>query len=157
MLLKPTQWEFLPRVRREGEAEHGHAGDEEARHDQVVEVVPAPLLLGGGRSSTRSVASSYTIYVYSGADMQAMIDNIQIKEYNAQRWLLLPPPLCRKLQRQLSLQRKLPEQFSRLKQLYLTVNHPSGCQILSDMAYMSGQYDTHMVLRLILMVKVMSR
>ena len=61
------------------------------------------------------------------------------------------------LQRQLSLQRKLPEQFSRLKQLYLTVNHLSGCQILSDMAYMSGQYDTHMVLRLILMVKVMSR
>ncbi len=34
-----TQCEFLPRVRREGESQQGHGGDENAGHDEVEEVV----------------------------------------------------------------------------------------------------------------------
>ena len=37
--LFPTQGEFLPRVWRQREAEHRHGGDQQARHDQVEEVV----------------------------------------------------------------------------------------------------------------------
>ena len=37
-----TQTEFLAAVGREGEVEHGHAGDEEAGHDQVKEIVKRP-------------------------------------------------------------------------------------------------------------------
>ena len=46
----PTQGEFLARVRGQGEAEHGHGGDEDAGHDEVEEVVegPPPDLDGGG-------------------------------------------------------------------------------------------------------------
>ena len=45
-----TQGEFLARIRGQGEAEHGHGGDEDARHDQVEEVVqrPPPDLDGEG-------------------------------------------------------------------------------------------------------------
>ena len=34
-----TERQLLPGVRREGEAEQGHAGDEDAGHDEVEEVV----------------------------------------------------------------------------------------------------------------------
>ena len=34
-----TECKFLPRIRREGEAEQRHAGDEDTRNDQVEEVV----------------------------------------------------------------------------------------------------------------------
>ena len=37
-----TERQLLPGVRREGEAEQGHAGDEDAGHDQVEEVVESP-------------------------------------------------------------------------------------------------------------------
>ena len=37
-----TKGQFLPRVRGESEAEQGHAGDEDAGHDQVEEVVERP-------------------------------------------------------------------------------------------------------------------
>ena len=45
-----TQSELLARVRRQREAEHGHGGDQQARHDQVEEVVegPPPDLDGEG-------------------------------------------------------------------------------------------------------------
>ena len=45
-----TQGEFLARVRGQGEAEHGHGGDEDAGHDEVEEVVegPPPDLDGEG-------------------------------------------------------------------------------------------------------------
>ena len=45
-----TECEFLPRVRGESEAEQGHAGDEDAGHDQVEEVVESspPDLDGEG-------------------------------------------------------------------------------------------------------------
>ena len=34
-----TERQLLPGVRREGEAEQGHGGDQDTRHDQVEEVV----------------------------------------------------------------------------------------------------------------------
>ena len=37
-----TQGQFLPRVRGEGEAQHRHAGDEDAGDDEVTEVVEGP-------------------------------------------------------------------------------------------------------------------
>ena len=37
-----TERQLLPGVRREGEAEQGHAGDEDAGDDQVEEVVESP-------------------------------------------------------------------------------------------------------------------
>ena len=37
--LSPTECELLPGVRGESEAEQGHAGDEDAGHDQVEEIV----------------------------------------------------------------------------------------------------------------------
>ena len=37
-----TQWQLLPGVRGQGEAQHRHGGDQEARHDQVGEVVQRP-------------------------------------------------------------------------------------------------------------------
>ena len=45
-----TKGQFLPRVRGESEAEQGHAGDEDAGHDEVEEVVerPPPDLDGEG-------------------------------------------------------------------------------------------------------------
>ena len=43
-----TEGEFLPRVRGEGETEHGHAGDEDAGDDEVEEVVESsPTYLDG--------------------------------------------------------------------------------------------------------------
>ena len=45
-----TKTELLPRVWGQREAQHSHGGDQEARHDQVVEVVhrPPPDLDGEG-------------------------------------------------------------------------------------------------------------
>ena len=37
-----TQSQLLPRVRGQSEAQHRHGGDQEARHDQVIEVVHCP-------------------------------------------------------------------------------------------------------------------
>ena len=37
--LSPTEGQLLPGVRGEGEAEQGHAGDEDAGHDEVEEIV----------------------------------------------------------------------------------------------------------------------
>ena len=37
-----TQSQLLPRVRGQSEAQHRHGGDQEARHDQVEEVVHCP-------------------------------------------------------------------------------------------------------------------
>ena len=37
-----TQSQLLPRVRGQSEAQHRHGGDQEARHDQVEEVVHRP-------------------------------------------------------------------------------------------------------------------
>ena len=47
---QPTQWQLLPRVRGQCEAQHRHRGDQEARDDEVVEVVhrPPPDLDGEG-------------------------------------------------------------------------------------------------------------
>ena len=47
---QPTQWQLLPRVRGQCEAKHRHRGDQEARDDEVVEVVhrPPPDLDGEG-------------------------------------------------------------------------------------------------------------
>ena len=39
LLFLLTETEFLPRVWRQREAEHRHGGDQQARHDQVEEVV----------------------------------------------------------------------------------------------------------------------
>ena len=41
-MLLLTEAEFLPRVWRQREAEHRHGGDQQARHDQVEEVVEGP-------------------------------------------------------------------------------------------------------------------
>ena len=41
-MLLLTEAEFLPRVWRQREAEHRHGGDQQARHDQVEEVVQGP-------------------------------------------------------------------------------------------------------------------
>ena len=37
-----TQSQLLPRVRGQSEAQHRHGGDQEARHDQVEEVIHRP-------------------------------------------------------------------------------------------------------------------
>ena len=37
-----TQTELLPRVWGQREAQYSHRGDQEARHDQVVEIVQGP-------------------------------------------------------------------------------------------------------------------
>ena len=39
---QPTQRQLLPRVRGQREAQHRHGSDQEARHDQVGEVVEGP-------------------------------------------------------------------------------------------------------------------
>ena len=39
---QPTQRQLLPGVRGQREAQHRHGGDQEARHDQVGEVVEGP-------------------------------------------------------------------------------------------------------------------
>ena len=46
-----TQGEFLARIRGQGEAEHGHGGDEDARHDEVEEVVEGPPPVTANHSS----------------------------------------------------------------------------------------------------------
>ena len=51
----PTQWEFFSGVRGQREPQHRHGGDQEARHQQIVEVVegPPPDLDGEGDVQVR--------------------------------------------------------------------------------------------------------
>ena len=46
-----TETEFLPRVWRQREAEHRHGGDQQARHDQVGEVVQGAPPVTANQSS----------------------------------------------------------------------------------------------------------
>ena len=63
-----TQSQFLPGVRGQGEAQHRHGGDQEARHDQVEEVVhrPPPDLEGVGDVQIRLGAAVVDNFVSFG-------------------------------------------------------------------------------------------
>ena len=54
-----TQGEFLARIRGQGEAEHGHGGDEDARHDQVEEVVEGPPPVTANHSSVFQLLANH--------------------------------------------------------------------------------------------------
>ena len=65
-----TQWQLLPGVRGEREAQHRHGGDQEAGHDQVGEVVqrPPPDLDGEGDVEIRLRAAIIDHLVPDGGD-----------------------------------------------------------------------------------------
>ena len=55
-----TEAEFLPRVWRQREAEHRHGGDQQARHDQVEEVVQGPPPVTANHSSVSQLWTNHS-------------------------------------------------------------------------------------------------